>query len=272
MRTIIFAILIFITCMDAFSQDFALEYKGRGTPGLNKDRIMAARSVTDLCPDLWRKMGLPQKDREELNRRLALDFSQGHFSYMAGRFEYPRCIDYDRLIRIHSFELHGTFHEQEWVSVTEGDQLSAEQKKILYNAPAGSGLIVIMHFSFLPRPYDDPQAATRIMSGGISLTIVPEKEAEFPGGFTAFSRYLNEKVTQRITWTRPDKLARSRFRFSIDENGRVTGPRIIYSSSDPKIDQMLIEAIKKMPIWKPAEDGAGKKLTQEFNIAFGEGC
>jgi TonB family protein len=110
------------------------------------------------------------------------------------------------------------------------------------------------------------------MEGQYSITIVPAMEAEFPGGFKQISTYLNDNFFNKITQKgNTDKIRQTSLKFTINEEGKVVNSKIFNTSSDVKIDQLLLEAINKMPKWKPAKNSKGIKVKQEFMIPFGGG-
>lgn len=92
---------------------------------------------------------------------------------------------------------------------------------------------------------------------------VAEHQPEYPGGTTALSRYL--AATIRV----PNALSRKNYdtgpvavRFIIDELGYVRDVRIVAKSLDGKNNRgmekymgNIIEAVEKMPRWKPGEVG-----------------
>ena len=121
--------------------------------------------------------------------------------------------------------------------------------------------------------YKDP--LTNIIENNnmhISLTIVPEIQAEYVGGHQQLIKYLKEKSSGII----PEKTANKinlAIRFTINEGGEISNAKISGTSGDSKTDKLLIEVISKMPKWKPAEDSKGIKVKQEFEFRIGNtGC
>ena len=60
----------------------------------------------------------------------------------------------------------------------------------------------------------------------------------------------------------------------MSENGQVTSPKVYRSSGDKNIDNLMLEAIRKMPEWKPAQTADGTKVKQQFEFSIGTegGC
>ena len=101
---------------------------------------------------------------------------------------------------------------------------------------------------------------------------VAEQQPEYPGGTTALSRYL--AATIRV----PNALSRKNYdtgpvavRFIIDELGYVRDVRIVAKILDKKSRGMekymanIIEAVEKMPRWKPGEVG-GKPVPVFYTL------
>jgi len=61
-------------------------------------------------------------------------------------------------------------------------------------------------------------------------------------------------------------------KFTVNEEGKIVDALIFRSSEDPKADQLLLDAINKMPEWKPARNSTGMKIKQEFTIPMSNGC
>ena len=61
--------------------------------------------------------------------------------------------------------------------------------------------------------------------------------------------------------------------FTVNEEGEIVNAKISQTSGDSKTDKLFVEAINKMPKWKPAQNSKGVKVKQEFifNLSGG-GC
>lgn len=99
------------------------------------------------------------------------------------------------------------------------------------------------------------------------LFVVPDIAAEYPGGTQKMFKYLMDSFTNKITLSQ-DQV--SEFRspivgWTIDETGKVTDVKIVKSTNFSSMDNLLIEVVNKMPLWKPAEN-AHKKVKQVFSV------
>ena len=105
-----------------------------------------------------------------------------------------------------------------------------------------------------------------------AVTVVPEVEAEYPGGFKQITEYYTGNALNKIAGENAsDKIRQAVVTFKVSEEGEILEAKIARSSTDLTIDKLLLEATNKMPKWKPAENGKGVKVKQEVSIPFGGG-
>lgn len=106
------------------------------------------------------------------------------------------------------------------------------------------------------------------------LTIVPEKEAAYAGGYDALIAYLRENSREQTAIIEEDRLQPGRVNFTVTKEGTVSNVNLESSSGYPSVDQALIELIANMPgKWEAAENSKGEKVAQELVFFFGMmGC
>lgn len=107
----------------------------------------------------------------------------------------------------------------------------------------------------------------------IALVVVPEKEAEFPGGMEKLKQYfeINGKSLEKAQLL-PDFISVG-MKFTIDETGTITKVTPTKPSKYSEIDRDVAHLIKTMPSWIPAQNEAGKPTRQTFELTFGRpGC
>lgn len=96
---------------------------------------------------------------------------------------------------------------------------------------------------------------------------VPEIAAEFPGGTQKMFKYLMDNFTNKITLSQ-EQVAEFKspiVGWTIDETGKVTDVKIVKSTNFLSMDNLLIEVVNKMPLWKPAVN-AHKKVKHAFSV------
>jgi TonB family protein len=97
---------------------------------------------------------------------------------------------------------------------------------------------------------------------------IPSTEAEFPGGLQQLTRYYAACLGSHIHETGPSKnIDRALVKFTVNEKGQVENAKISRSTTDPKIDLLLLNATTNMPKWTPAKNRQGRKVKQEFSVS-----
>jgi TonB family protein len=104
-----------------------------------------------------------------------------------------------------------------------------------------------------------------------TATVVPEHEAEYPGGRESMRAYLKESAISKIPNASFKELQQVIILFTVDEQGRITNGRLTTTSGDSKTDALLLKALMNMPKWKPAVNSDGIKVPQDFEFIVGNG-
>ena len=148
--------------------------------------------------------------------------------------------------------------------------LTSEQKNILLAAGLGSEVTINIGYNEKNAVTDRIQTATM----QFEATVTPEKEAEYNGGYQQLTQYLQEHGISKISPKSPKDFKPVIVKFTVDERGEIANAHVARSSQDPKIDMTLLQAITKMPKWKPAETAKGVKVKQEFQFSVNNnsGC
>jgi len=165
-----------------------------------------------------------------------------------------------------SVEISATCNGKSMKAVSLNDFLSPEQRNILKTADLSTPIVLDVKYK-----YRNP--ANGIMENNnihTSVAVVPEIEAEYTGGREQMLKYLKENAIDKISSTIPEQFQQLVI-FTINEEGKIVNARITMASKDPGADKLLMEAINKMPRWKPAENSEGVKVKQEFEFAVGNG-
>ena len=107
-----------------------------------------------------------------------------------------------------------------------------------------------------------------------SITIIPEKEAEYIHGYDALITYLKENSREKTAIIKENQLQPGKVSFTVTKEGTIANVKLTSTSGYASVDKMLIELIKNMPgKWNPAENSRGEKVEQELVFFFGlEGC
>ena len=168
-----------------------------------------------------------------------------------------------------SAEISATCNGKVIKAMSTNDVLSTEQKNILAIADLGTDIIIDVkykHKNSVTNNIDLKKLHT-------SVSLVPEIEAEYIGGHNQMLQYLKDKVINSIPETTLKQLQLASVKFIVNEEGEIEHAQLSKTSEDQKIDNLLLEAINKMPKWKPAQGSNGLKIKQEFVFSVGnQGC
>lgn len=83
--------------------------------------------------------------------------------------------------------------------------------------------------------------------GPFDATMVDEA-AEYPGGLEAMMNFLLKNLHPEEDISEPSKV---KIQFIVGEDGKVKDCKVLQSAGE-NIDQQVLRALRKMPIWKPA--------------------
>jgi TonB family protein len=142
------------------------------------------------------------------------------------------------------------------------ETLSADQISLL--GSAGFGADIEININYLTRDFTTADSENRTMN--YSATVIPDTEAEFPDGYQQLKQYLKETAIDKISDKDAEQLEFAVVRFTVNEDGGIANAQVSRTSGDPLIDELLLEAISKMPRWSAAEDSNGIKVSQEFEF------
>jgi TonB family protein len=107
------------------------------------------------------------------------------------------------------------------------------------------------------------------------FTISPEMNASYVGGMKILMSYLKENAINKIPKNLVKTFKQSAVIFTVNEEGVVTGSAISKTTGDKATDQLLLDALSKMPKWMPAKTKDGKSISQVFEFTIrsaSEGC
>ena len=145
--------------------------------------------------------------------------------------------------------------------------LSQEQKDALNQIDLAAYIAIHVHYKY-NNVMDSHIEKNKL---NITFRVVPEVEAEFVGGKEQQDAYIKEKGVDKIAGKIPKQFGEVIVRFTVDEKGSITNASVFKTSGSDKVDKLLLDAIKAMPKWKPAENESGKKVKQEFEFSVNSG-
>ena len=174
------------------------------------------------------------------------------------------------IIKCVSAEILATCEGKATIAISTSDTLSTEQKNILNTVDLGTTIVINIKYKYKNAVTD----TIELDRMNFLATVIPETEAEYPGGSQQMTHYFKETVINKISEKTSKQFPQVIVRFTINEEGEIVDAKISKTSSDLKIDKLFLDAINKMPKWKPAENSKGIKVKQEFEFSVGasSGC
>ena len=149
--------------------------------------------------------------------------------------------------------------------------LNKEQKRILHSAEIADNINILVNYkvkNYQTGHFDDKHI-------NYIMTVIPEKEAEYKGGYDELIHYFGEKSTSEIAAINTGQLETAYIQFTVTENGEISDIDLKKTSGYSQIDKLMFELIRDMPKWNPAENSKGEKVSQNFEFALavpGDGC
>lgn len=105
------------------------------------------------------------------------------------------------------------------------------------------------------------------------VSIIPEKEASYPGGKKAVIKFLKNECKNKVGIIKKDGLKPGRVCFTVKSNGMINDMRITATCGYDEVDQELLKAVSKLGNWTPAQNSKGENIDQDFIFFFGlQGC
>jgi TonB family protein len=278
MKNSMTTLLLFFVLTTCFSQNSTFEYNGRFTPSIKKEKLSGARFICELMPEFSRYVSMPHRELDELHQLLKSvcppQRNYGSFltyppdTYIHIQENYEQVIDYV------SIEILTTSNGKTLAAQSSTDALTNEQKNILNSADLGSDICIKIKFNYKKWVYKNISAADTLKEAFYSVTVVPATEAEYPGGFKQLTSYLTTNIFDKISDKNgAKKIQQAVVKFTVNEEGQLMNVKLSRMSTDSRTDQLILDAIQKMPRWKPAKNYQGVKVKQEMSIPFRErGC
>ena len=96
------------------------------------------------------------------------------------------------------------------------------------------------------------------------MLVNPEKMPLFPGGEEKLYKYLGKSITYPDSLKYTGVQGKVYVRFFVEKDGSVSDIKVIRGLGK-EFDETVMNAIRKMPKWTPAEQG-GKKVRVKYTI------
>jgi len=156
-------------------------------------------------------------------------------------------------------------------AVSLNDVLNVEQKNILNTADVGTDIVITVKFN-------TKNTITNVLEKSemnVSLTVIPEIEATYVGGYKGMIAYLKEKSNAKIAAITTKQIQFTSINFTVNKKGETKNVMLMKTSGNSVIDELLTELITNMPKWVPAKNSEGATVNQKFEFSIGsmvDGC
>jgi hypothetical protein len=274
MKTFAIYLLLFLSFNQSFSQFQKFEYNGRQTPSITQEKLQAVRFVNEVMPDFCRYVRLSHDERMLLDAQLKQRNPLQRNLIYPDEFFTGSPESYSNILYFTSMDITTMSKGVVMISKSTSSVLTNEQKSILKAADPGSDIHIKIRFKYKNQGTISYYDLGQEKEGDYTVTVTPATDAEYPGGFNEITNYILKNFFSKI----PDNSSFYRnpipvVRFLINEDGHLSNIRISRTSTDSKVDKLLIDVISKMPEWKAAKNAEGKNVKMEYSIALGnEGC
>lgn len=159
-------------------------------------------------------------------------------------------------------------------AISKNDVLSEEQKTNMQKADAGTEIGVYVRY--MP---ENNLSQNKVQLIDFKFVTNALYDASYLGGERKMIQYLKENVIDKIPRGTYQGYDIAAVNFTVNEEGEISELEIFDTtgygiSKNEKIDNLLLETIRKMPCWKPAEYADGTKTAQKFVLTVGnhENC
>lgn len=261
MKNLQISLILLLFTIIGKAQEFKFEFTGGKSLSIKFGKLNDVKLLHEISPDFWKNMMMSREIESELRQRKSYDYAKGFNTYDEH--------NYNNLIDFISSEITVISNKKATSIQNTSLLLSSQQKLILNNADLNSDINIKIKFKIKKQPYDSPEFVSKIESGEINIAVIPDQEAEFPGGYKQATAYFSNNFIDVVG---AKKAAAIDAKFTVNEIGQITDVQLMYLAKDNKINLLIMDVLKKMPKWKPAMILNGTRVSQEFYIAFGGGC
>lgn len=149
--------------------------------------------------------------------------------------------------------------------VTPDNKLTATQQEMLKSMDVNDYVTIEVKYWTRNVVTNEPE------NGGLrmSIGIIPTTEAYYTEGYEELITYLTKNSQDDIRALKLKKVPDAQVEFTINEEGKAIDAKLIKSTQNEKVDELLLELIESMPDWKPALDENGTSISQKFEFRIG---
>ncbi len=113
-----------------------------------------------------------------------------------------------------------------------------------------------------PPPKPKPEEVTE------EIFVVVEEAPQFPGGESAFMKYLNDNIRYPVIAQENGIQGRVTCQFVVERDGSISDVQVV-RGQDPSLDKEAVRVIQGMPRWKPGKQrGAPVRVRYTLPVLF----
>lgn len=125
-----------------------------------------------------------------------------------------------------------------------------EEFKVVDNTQKVEKIALVSVDESKPLPPPAPVAPVKVEEEEDKIHEVVESPAEFPGGYTALSKWLSKNLVYPEQAAEMGIQGKVIVRFVVEKDGSVTQATVV-KGIDPALDKETLRVIQTMPKWKP---------------------
>lgn len=158
-------------------------------------------------------------------------------------------------------------------AVGKNDILTQEQKEIILHADAGTPIAA--HIQYFP---ENTLSHNDVKSLDFEVNVKPIQDARYPDGQQKLKAYLASNAIDKIPEGSFQPADFAAVQFTINASGDVVDAKVFESAFQlhphDKANAILLEAVRQMPSWEPAEFCKGTTISQNYVFVAGnlESC
>lgn len=215
----------------------------------------AAASAQQVAVDVHRAYGKPVRP-EQLKGAKTMDDFIAYFPHDWVEQYVKTTVSLDQSGKIQTAE-------------GKSDRFSAGQVKLLSTAGIGDRITVSVDY----RRSNPINGKPETQGLSYAFTVVPDQEAQHTLPEVLFKKQFTAPLASSMPEPKDGEAAIAKVRFVVLENGQIANVALEQSCGNATSDKFIVEKLKSMARWKPAQNKDGRTFRQELVLVVNNsGC
>ena len=151
----------------------------------------------------------------------------------------------------------------------KNDRFSPDQLRVLGTASVGDRITVDVNYHRKNPVTGEPEK----QSISYAYTVVADQEATYAIPQETFVKQFTAPLKSIFPEAKQGASVAAKVRFVVLENGQIANVLLEQSSGSSASDNHILETVRSMPKWKPAQNKDGRTFRQEFVLVVNNaGC